>query len=121
MTKQDLQEQVYQPMKELKDRFYAAETPEIWEECKEELIELLTKAETVMDKDWYEKWKQSQFDSITKMHTYKVKYWEKGKEKKVYQPKTTFLLQDELASALTKYIELQTKLLELQYENIFKK
>ena len=114
LSKEQLYEQVYTPMKELKDRFYAAETPEIWEECKGELIELLTKAETVMDKDWYEKWKQSQFDSITKMHTYKVKYWERGKEKKTYPVKSSYIFREEegkafieLCNAMSYYLNLK--------------
>lgn len=123
MTKEDLNKEVYEPIKELKQRFYDSKTQDDWNACKEELVELLAKAESVMDKDFYPKYKEGILASIKKMYDYKQKYFAKqgNGEKKTYQPKVTYLIQDDLAAALTKYIELQTKLLEVQYENIFKK
>lgn len=120
LSREQLTEQVYQPIKDLKEAFYNSKTPEEWEQLKDHLVELLAKAEDVMDKDFYPKYKEGVVASIKKMYDSKVKYWEKQKQgKPQFTPKKTYLLQDDLAAALTKYIELQTKLLTIQYENIF--
>lgn len=73
-------------------------------------------------KEWYHKQELTDWDKeqikkqLEKINENKQAYFNKQQGKKQYQPKVTFLLQDDLAHALTKYIELQTKLLELDYE-----
>ena len=122
LSKEQLYEQVYQPIKDLKEAFYNSKTPEEWEQLKDHLVELLAKAEDVMDKDFYPKYKEGVVASIKKMYDSKVKYWEKQKQgKPQFTPKKSYLLQDELAEALTEYIKLQTKLMQIQYKNVFEK
>lgn len=75
-------------------------------------------------KEWYKNqteltdWDKDQIKKqLEKINENKQAYFNKPQFKG--QPKKTFLLQDDLAAALTKYIELQTKLLEYQLKNIF--
>lgn len=105
---------IYDRVKNLKDRFYQTKNQEEWDECKKELIPLLDEAKTLMTPDFYPKYKQGVVDAIAKMWTFKEKYFQQQGQKKTYQPKVTYLLQDELAQALTEYIKLKTK--QLQYE-----
>lgn len=121
ISKDDLQVKIYTPIQQLKDAFYQAKSEQEWNDLKEQLVEILAYAEDVMDAEFYAKYKEGVVNSIKKMYEFKVKYWKKNSEKKAYTPKKTYLLQDDLAAALTKYIELQTKLLEYQYKNIFEK
>jgi len=117
-TRQTLEEQIYTPAKVLKGKFYAAKTIDEWNQCKEELKPLLAKIdEPLMTTDFAAKYKKNLVDSIAKMWQYKKTYFEKQQQgKKQFTQKVVYLLQDNLANALTKYIELQTKLLELDYE-----
>ena len=105
---------IYDRVKNLKDRFYATKTQQDWDECKKELIPLLDEAKGLMTPDFFPKYKQGVVDAIAKMWTFKEKYFQQQGQKKTYQPKVTYLLQDELAQALTEYIKLKTK--QLQYE-----
>lgn len=105
---------IYDRVKNLKDRFYATKTQQDWDECKNELIPLLDEAKGLMTPDFFPKYKQGVVDAIAKMWTFKEKYFQQQGQKKTYQPKVTYLLQDELAQALTEYIKLKTK--QLQYE-----
>lgn len=71
-------------------------------------------------KEWYHKqelneWEKEQIKKqLEKINENKQAYFNKQQNKKQYQPKVTYLLQDELAQALTEYIKLKTK--QLQYE-----
>ncbi len=115
--KETLQKEIYQPTQELKNKFYQAKTQAEWDACKEELKVLLEKIdEPMMTTDFALKYKKSLVDSIAKMWAYKQPYFEKQQSTKTYQPKITYLFQDDLAQALTRYIQIQTKMLELDYE-----
>ena len=107
--------EVYEPMKELKNKFYQTKTQEEWDACKEELKAIYDKASKLMDKTFYEQYRDGVNASILKMYEFKKKYFEQG-GKKQYQPKVTYLLQDELAQALTEYIKLKTAVLASEYE-----
>ena len=66
-----------------------------------------------MDEKFYETYRSGVVKSIEKIYGYKKKQWEK---KQQFTPKKAFLLQDDLAAALTDYIKIKTKLMELEYE-----
>lgn len=107
---------VYDRVKNLKDRFYASKDQSEWDECKKELIPLLDEAKALMTPDFYPKYKQGVVDSVAKMWTYKEPYFNKQQTKKQFQPKVTYLLQDDLADALTKFIQLKTIELSMELE-----
>lgn len=123
-NKEQLEECVYSKVREIKQKFYDCKSLDDWQSIKEELVGVLGVAETMMDSTFYAKYKEGVIASVKKMYDAKQTWFSKqkngtGGEKKTYQPKVTYLLQDELATALTKYIELQTKLLTIQYNNVF--
>ena len=114
MTNQDeINAKVYQPIKELKQKMYECKTQDSWDEYKGQLLELFKVAESMMDKSFYTKYRQGIVDSITKIYSYKQKQFNKAK---VFTPKVTYLLQDDLAQALTKYIQLKTIELSMELE-----
>lgn len=108
-----LDEKVYNPIRDLKNRFYQSKTQDEWEKCKTELKTLLPVAQELMDADFYTKFKDGVVQSIEKMYGFKQKLWNKPQ----YPVKQSYIFQDNLANALAKYIELKTKMLELEYES----
>ena len=121
--KETLQKEIYTPAKELKDKFYNAKTIEDWNACKEELKTLLTKIdEPLMTTDFAISYKKNLVDSIAKMWKYKEPYFNKQQNKKQFQPKVTYLLQPELAQALTEYFKIKTiQLIKEMGNDIFDK
>lgn len=116
-NKETLQKEIYTPAKELKDKFYNTKTIEEWNACKEELKTLLAKIdEPLMTTDFATSYKKNLVDAIAKMWTYKEPYFNKQQTKKQFQPKVTYLLQDDLADALTKFIQLKTIELSMELE-----
>jgi hypothetical protein len=116
-NKETLEKEIYTPCKELKDKFYNAKTIEEWHQCKEELKPLLAKIdEPLMSADFAATYKKNLVDAIAKMWKYKEPYFNKQANKKQYQPKVTYLLQDDLANALTEFIKLKTIQLSMELE-----
>lgn len=111
--KDEINAKVYQPIKELKQKMYECKTQDNWDEYKGQLLELFKVAESMMDKSFYEKYRQGIVDSIAKIYSYKQKQFNKAK---VFTPKVTYLLQDDLAAALTKFIQLKTIELSMELE-----
>lgn len=118
-SKETLEKEIYTPAKELKDKFYNAKTIEDWNACKEELKTLLPKIdEPLMTTDFATSYKKNLVDAIAKMWKYKEPYFNKQQNKKQFvpQPKVTYLLQPELAQALTEYFKLKTMELSMKLE-----
>ena len=111
--KDEINAKVYQPIKELKQKMYECKTQDSWDEYKGQLLELFKVAESMMDKSFYDKYRQGIVDSIAKIYSYKQKQFNKAK---VFTPKVTYLLQDDLAQALTKFIQLKTIELSMELE-----
>ena len=109
---EEINAKVYQPIKELKQKMYECKTQDSWDEYKGQLLELFKVAESMMDKNFYDKYRQGIVDSIAKIYSYKEKQF----NKKQFQPKVTYLLQDDLAKALTEYIKLKTIELSMELE-----
>lgn len=107
---------IYDRVKNLKDRFYQTKTQDEWDECKKELVTVLDEAKELMTPDFYPKYKEGVVATISKMWSFKEKYFQQQGQKKQYQPKVTYLLQPELAEALTAYIKLKTAVLASDYE-----
>ena len=107
---------IYDRVKNLKDRFYQTKTQDEWDECKKELVTVLDEAKELMTPDFYPKYKEGVVATISKMWSFKEKYFQQQGQKKQYQPKVTYLLQPELAEALTAYIKLKTAVLASEYE-----
>ena len=113
--KETLTLEVYQPIAELKQKFYECKSQADWDSLKVELKGLLAKAEKMMDGNFYtEKYKPGVVQSIEKIYGFKQKQF--SKKQFVPPVKVSYIFQENLADALTRYIELQTKLLELEYE-----
>ena len=119
MTKKEtLEKEIYTPCKQLKEKFYNAKNIDEWNACKEELKPLLAKIdEPLMTTDFATSYKKNLVDAIAKMWKYKEPYFNKQQNKKQFQPKVMFLLQPELAEALTKFIKLKTIQLSMEMES----
>lgn len=103
--------EVYEPMKELKNKFYATKTQEEWDACKEELKVIYDKASKLMDKAFYEQYKDGVNASILKMYECKKKYFEQGNRKQ-FPVKNSFIFREDegrafsrLCNAIADYFE----------------
>lgn len=73
-------------------------------------------------KEWYHKQELTDWDKeeikkqLEKINENKKVYFNKQQSKKQFTPKVTFLLQDDLAAALTKFIQLKTIELSMELE-----
>ena len=73
-------------------------------------------------KEWYHKQELTDWDKeqikkqLEKINENKQAYFNKQQSKKQFTPKVTFLLQPELAEALTAYIKLKTIELSMELE-----
>lgn len=110
--KETMQTEVYDKIKDIKNRFYNAKTQDEWNQIKEDYKIVMAKAKELMTPEFYEKYNKGVQDSIAKIYGYKEKQF----NKKQFQPKVTYLLQDDLAAALTKYIQLKTIELSMELE-----
>jgi hypothetical protein len=111
--KETMQTEVYDKVKDVKNRFYNAKTQDEWNQIKEEYKIVMAKAKELMTPEFYEKYNKGVQDAIAKIYGYKEKQFNKAK---VFTPKVTYLLQDDLAQALTKYIQLKTIGLSMELE-----
>lgn len=106
---------IYDRVKNLKDRFYQTKNQEDWDECKKELVTVLDEAKELMTPDFYPKYKEGVVATISKMWSFKEKYFQQQGQKKQYQPKVTYLLQDETSQKLTEFLDVLTKVLKKKY------
>lgn len=111
--KETMQTEVYDKVKDIKNRFYNAKTQDEWNQIKEDYKVVMSKAKELMTPEFYEKYNKGVQDAIAKIYGYKEKQFNKAK---VFTPKVTYLLQDDLATALTKYIHLKTIELSMELE-----
>lgn len=112
--KETMQTEVYDKVKDIKNRFYNAKTQDEWNQIKEEYKVVMAKAKELMTPEFYEKYNKGVQDSIAKIYSYKEKQF--NKKQFIAQPKVTYLLQDDLAAALTKFIQLKTIELSMELE-----
>lgn len=110
----DTKTQIYEPIKQLKQKFYECQTKEEWQKLKEELKPLLTLAKENMDAKFYEQYSQGVINSITKIYSYKDKLF--NKKQYVPQPKQSYIFRPEegeafikLANALTEFLTIKFK------------
>lgn len=106
-------QKIYDDVKTIKNGFYNAKNESEWQTLKSQLTTTLEEAKKVLTPDFYKQYREGVIASISKIYTYKQKQWE---NKKQFTPKKTYLLQDELAEALTAYIKLKTQILAYEYE-----
>ena len=111
--KETMQTEVYDKIKDIKNRFYNSKTQDEWNQIKEEYKIVMAKAKELMTPEFYEKYNKGVQDAIAKIYGSKEKQFNKAK---VFTPKVTYLLQDDLAAALTKYIQLKTIELSMELE-----
>ena len=111
MTNQDeINAKVYQPIKELKQKMYECKTQDSWDEYKGQLLELFKVAESMMDKNFYEKYRQGIVDSITKIYGYKEKQF--NKKQFVPQPKQSYIFREDEGQAFIKLCETFSQFLQ---------
>ena len=117
-NKETMQTEVYDKVKDVKNRFYNAKTQDEWNQIKEDYKVVMAKAKELMTPEFYEKYNKGVQDSIAKIYGYKEKQF----NKKQFQPKVTYLLQPELAQALTEYLKIKTiQLIKEVGNDIFEK
>lgn len=116
---QDLNEKVYEPMRQLKQKFYDSKTQDEWDGLKEELKSLLNTAKESMDTEFYEKYSKGVIDSIAKMRAFKERQF--NKTKFTPQPKQSYIFRPEegesfikLANALAEFFTNKIKSYEIQ-------
>lgn len=114
-NKEKLQMEVYAPIGDLKNRFYNSKTQAEWDECKNELKTLYSKAKELLTPEFYKTYTDGINATISKMYNYKQKAFKKTPQQ--WPVKNSYIFQDNLANALTKFIELKTKMMELEYES----
>lgn len=94
----------------MKDAGWKTKTLQEYNEWKEKVKEWYANQElTDWDKEQIKK-------QLEKINDNKQAYFEKQQNKKQYQPKVSYLLQPELAQALTEYIKMKTLQLRMQME-----
>lgn len=116
MTNQEeINAKVYQPIKELKQKMYECKTQDSWDEYKGQLLELFKVAESMMDKNFYDKYRQGIVDSITKIYSYKESFFKK-QEKKQYQPKVNYIFREAEGLKIIEFLDTLNKVLKKKYD-----
>lgn len=115
MSNAQINEQVYAPIRDLKQKFYECQSNDEWQELKKQLKTLLTLAKENMDENFYDQYSQGVINTITKIYGYKQKQFNKA-EKKQFTPKSSYILRPEegealikLANALTEFLTIKSK------------
>lgn len=108
--KETMQNEVYTPLKELKDKFYNAKTQDEWDNYKKELTTLLDRAKELMTPEFFEKYRQGTIDVIAKMYTFKEKQF--NKPKYTPQPKQSYIFREDEGQAFIKLCETFSQFLE---------
>lgn len=113
-NKEELNSKVYEPIRSIKQRFYESKDEQQWQSIKEELVEVLAKAESMMDSTFYATYKEGVIASIKKMYDAKQAYFNKAKEKKTYPVKSSYIFREEegkafieLCNAMSNYLNLK--------------
>ena len=109
-SKETMQTEVYDKVKDVKNRFYNAKTQDEWDAIKEDYKAVMAKAKELMTPEFYKQYNKGVQDAIAKIYSYKEKQFNKAKF--IPQPKVSYIFQDNLADALAEYIKMRTKLLE---------
>lgn len=118
-NKEEINVKVYQPIKELKQKMYECKTQDNWDEYKGQLLELFKVAESMMNKSFYDKYRQGIVDSITKIYGYKEKQF--NKKQFVPQPKQNYIFREgaeseafvKLCNTISQFLEIKMSLSEL--------
>lgn len=108
--KETMQNEVYNKVKDLKNRFYNAKTQDEWNQIKEDFKVVMAKAKELMTPDFYEKYNKGTLDAITKIYTYKEKQFNKAKF--VAQPKQSYIFREDEGQAFIKLCETFSQFLE---------
>ena len=108
--KDEINAKVYQPIKELKQKMYECKTQDSWDEYKGQLLELFKVAESMMDKSFYDKYRQGIVDSIAKIYSYKEKQF--NKKQFVAQPKQSYIFREDEGQAFIKLCETFSQFLQ---------
>ena len=118
MTNTQINEQVYAPIRDLKQKFYECQSNDEWQELKKQLKVLLSTAKELMDEKFYDQYSQGVINSITKIYGYKQKQFNKAEKK--FTPKSSYILRPEegeafikLANALTEFLSIKSKSYEI--------
>ena len=111
--KEEINAKVYQPIKELKQKMYECKTQDNWDEYKGQLLELFKVAESMMDKSFYDKYKQGIVDSITKIYGYKEKQF--NKKQFVPQPKQSYIFREDEGQKIIEFLDTLNKVLKKKY------
>ena len=118
MTNAQINEQVYAPIRDLKQKFYECQSNDEWQELKKQLKVLLSTAKESMDEKFYDQYSQGVINSITKIYGYNQKQFNKAEKK--FTTKSSYILRPEegeafikLANALTEFLSIKSKSYEI--------
>lgn len=115
-NKETLQNEVYTPLKELKDKFYNAKTQDEWDNYKKELTVLFDRAKELMTPEFFEKYRQGTIDVIAKMYTFKEKYF--NKPKFTPQPKQSYIFREDEGKSFIRLCNALADFFNAKLENI---
>lgn len=91
-NKETMQTEVYDKVKDIKNRFYNAKTQEEWNTIKEDYKVVMAKARELMTPEFYEKYNKGVQDAIAKIYSYKEKQF--NKKQFVPQPKQSYIFRE---------------------------
>lgn len=112
-NKETMQTEVYDKVKDVKNRFYNSKTQDEWNQIKEDYKVVMAKAKELMTPEFYEKYNKGVQDSIAKIYSYKERQF--NKKQFVPQPKQSYIFREDEGQAFIKLCEtfsqfLQTKM-----------
>ena len=107
--KETMQTEVYDKVKDVKNRFYNSKTQDEWNKIKEDYKVVMAKAKELMTPEFYENYNKGVQDAIAKIYSYKEKQF--NKKQFVAQPKQSYIFREDegqafigLCNALTNYL-----------------
>ena len=115
MSNTQIDEQVYAPIRDLKQKFYECQSNDEWQELKKQLKALLTTAKESMDEAFYEKYSQGVINTITKIYGYKQKQFNKADKKFQPQPKQSYIFREAEGQKIIEFLDTLNKVLKKKY------
>lgn len=115
MNNAQINEQVYAPIRDLKQKFYECQSNDEWQELKKQLKALLATAKEAMDAKFYDQYSQGVINSITKIYGYKQKQFNKA-EKKQFTPKSSYIFREAEGQKIIEFLDTLNKVLKKKYD-----
>lgn len=114
MNNAQINEQVYAPIRDLKQKFYECQSNDEWQELKKQLKVVLATAKESMDAKFYDQYSQGVINSITKIYGYKQKQFNKAEKK--FTPKQSYIFREAEGQKIIEFLDTLNKVLKKKYD-----